>query len=51
MVEHTDLTEEQADQIIDAVLLQYPDAKPEKSRQGDNLWTVNYQVPEVPPGA
>lgn len=50
MMVQSDLTEEQADQIIEAVLLQYPDAKPQKSQQGRNLWTVSYEVPEVPPG-
>ncbi|CAO3405965.1 hypothetical protein [Azospirillum largimobile] len=46
-----DLTEDQADQIIRGVLIEYPknkypNVKIAKTPQGDGLWTVTYQIPD-----
>lgn len=44
MVVQSDLTEEQADQIIETVKLEYPDAIVAKTKQKNGLWTVVYRI-------
>ena len=44
MVVNSDLSEEQADQIIETTKLEYPDAVTEKTKQKNGLWTVVYRV-------
>ncbi|HYF85370.1 hypothetical protein [Azospirillum sp.] len=44
MVVNSDLTEEQADQIIETTKLEYPDAVTAKTKQKNGLWTVVYRI-------
>ncbi|CAO3442987.1 hypothetical protein [Azospirillum largimobile] len=44
MVVNSDLSEEQADQIIETTMLEYPAAVTAKTKQKNGLWTVVYRV-------